>query len=118
MKIEIMLALFFLAGISGCGGGGSSSGGGEQSKNVTSCIGVATVPSVAQGFSNNIFTNSCEFTVNLATFFIATISDPIALPPNQEHRSLTASSTNFIACRPPSIGQRVGEFPSSVLECS
>ncbi|MFT6100825.1 MAG: hypothetical protein ACJAYF_003386 [Arenicella sp.] len=118
MNLKNTFVLLSISALSACGGGGSSSGGSDPALNVSSCITVMTEPSAAiDGATNKIFTNTCNFQVNLTTVFATIISAPISLSQDQVHESITASPTSFIACRPPSTGVNQADFPNVALEC-
>jgi len=116
MKNVILVFLSVLY-LTACGGGSSSSG---QSNVVSYCIGVTTETRafVDKDITEQIFTNNCDFTVNLTTVVAIVAEPPVALAPNQEKRTIFTSTTNFIACRPPSIGIDSDDGTGVSLRCS
>lgn len=78
MKYRLIVIFFCFTSLLGCGGGSSSSGGGsvQMQNDVTSCINQET--RIIDLFGNRseeiIFTNTCDFSVNLALANVAGLS--------------------------------------------
>ena len=118
MNMKQILIISLSLVLSACGGGGSSSGGNDAEKIVTDCIDAQSQPSSLPEFSSTDYTNTCDFTVSLGYKFLLSIQGPVTLVPNQTVSKAYGSTSEYIACRPPSQATNKGDTINPELGCT
>lgn len=117
---SLSMALLISMVLVACGGGGddSSSGSGSSSNVVTECITVRTQQDPNVDFTSTIYTNTCDFEVNLVYRGLGSFPiGPETLPAGESTSFSSGKLEGFIACRPPSQGTNTGDLLNVNLVC-